>query len=61
MYDQGTKYRLLEKLPCSADGAVPGQFFIDVIIQEKQDIHPHGAMVDKLSMADDVLQISNQA
>ena len=49
-----------EQLTCAVDGAVPRQFFVDVVTKEEEDVHAHAAMFDQLPVADDVFQVTHQ-
>ena len=40
---------------------MPWQFFIDIVIQEEEDIHSHGTVLDKLAITDNILQIAHKA
>ena len=45
-----------KQLPGPADGAVPGQFLIDIMIEEEQDIQSHGTVIDQLAVAGYILK-----
>lgn len=50
-----------KQLPGPADGAVPGQFLIDIMIEEEQDIQSHRTVIDQLAVAGYILKKSNKA
>ncbi|VXC38324.1 hypothetical protein MARI151_80001 [Maribacter litoralis] len=54
------EYRLGKKLTGTAYGTVPGKFLVNVIAYEKKNIQAHRTMGDKLTVADDVLQVAHQ-
>jgi hypothetical protein len=45
------KYMFGKQLPGPANGAGPGQFLIDIMIEEEQDIQPHRTVIDQLAVA----------
>ncbi len=53
--------RFREQLARTAYGTVPGQLLVDIVTYEKQDVQAHRTMVDELAVADDILQIADQA
>src|SRR5690606_2739077 len=50
-----------KKLARTADGGVPRQFVLQIVTYKKQNVQAHAAVLDELSVGDDVLQIPHQA
>jgi len=50
-----------KQLAGPAYSTVPGQLPVDIVTYEKQNIQSHRTMGDKMTVADDVLRITDQA
>jgi len=50
-----------KELPGPADGAVPGKFFVYVMIQKEEDVQSQGTMFNEFSVTYDIFQITDEA
>src|SRR5690554_3672182 len=58
--EHGLENIFREQLPRSANGRVPRQFLVNVVAQKKEDVQTHSAMLNELTVAGKVLQISHK-
>src|SRR5690606_36886240 len=59
--EYGFEHIFREQLARSAYRTVPGKFLVYVMAQEIKDVQAHGTMIDKFTVADDVLQRAHKA
>src|SRR5690554_37967 len=58
--EHGFEDLLREQLPRSANGRVPRQILVDVVTQKEKNVQTHSAMLNELTVAGKVLQISHK-
>ena len=58
--EQGKKYFFAQQLAGAADGGVPGQLLVQVVLEEKADIEAVAAVLDQAPVGGDVVEVADE-